>query len=493
MTIAIEVDAYHLADGQVDTLRFSESGFVTRPDDTPPNAWFEPVIKTAPSLSRLLFDDAGTYGATKVTLGNVQLVNEGGELDYLLTDYAFDGRRFTVRIGDIDTPFSQWLVVMTGTLSDVSADGTAIDLVIQDRLADLTLNNWPTYAGDNVAPNGLEGTADDLKDQPKPRVYGAVLNVTPKAVNTSKLIYQVSDAACTVSAAYDNGAALTRVADYASTADMQATAPAAGQFRCFAGYFRLGSAPVGSVTCDASGPTVRAGDLLVAIASDAGVPAADIMQGDVDALNALAGGRVGVWADSNPTPQSLMDTVAGSVGAWYGFDRLSRLRMGRLDAPSGTPVLVWGRDVQETVQPSSGGIPAWSVAVRYAQNYTVQTDVAGAAGATRAAWLAQDYRTSTAADASIKVPWPHAQTLSFDTGLLDAVAADAESQRRLALYGVRRMTIDIDVPVTELGETDLGDVVQLDTPRYGLSGRLLRVIGINSGFASGQAALVLWG
>ncbi|RDK01432.1 hypothetical protein [Paraburkholderia lacunae] len=493
MIIAMEVEACHLAGGQVDTLRFSESGFVTRPDDTPANAWFEPVIKTAPSLSRLLFDAAGTYGATKVTIGNVQLVNEGGELDYLLTDYAFDGRRFTVRIGDVGTPFAQWLVVMTGTLSDVAANGTAVDLIIQDRLADLTLNDWPTYAGDNVAPNGLEGTAADLKDQPKPRVYGAVLNVTPKAVNTSKLIYQVSDAACAVSAAYDNGAALTRGPDYASTADMQATEPAAGQFRCFAGYLRLGSAPVGTVTCDAAGVAVRAGDLLVAIAGDAGVPASDIMQADVDALNAVAGGRIGVWADSNPTPQSLMDTVAGSVGAWYGFDRLSRLRMGRLDAPAGTPVAVWGRDVQETVQPSSGGVPAWSISVRYARNYTVQSNVAGTAGTARAAWLAQEYRTSAATDPSIKVPWPHAQTLSFDTGLLDANDADAESRRRLALYGPRRMKIDIDVPVAELGETDLGDVVGLTTPRYGLSGRLFRVIGINSGFASGKAALVLWG
>jgi hypothetical protein len=493
MIIAIEVEAYHLADGRIDTLRFSESGFVTRPDDAPANAWFEPVIKTAPSLSRLLFDDAGTYGATKVTIGNVQLVNEGGDLDYLLTDYAFDGRRFTVRIGDIDTPFSRWLVVMTGTLSDVAADGTAVDLIIQDRLADLALGDWPTYAGNNVAPNGLEGTADDLKDQPKPRVYGAVLNVTPKAVNTSKLIYQVSDEACTVSTAYDNGVALTRGADYASTADMLASAPSAAQFRCFAGYFRLGSAPSGTVTCDAATVAVRAADLLVAIALDAGVPASDIVQADVDALNVAAGSRVGVWADSSPTPQSLMDTVAGSVGAWYGFDRLSQLRMGRLDAPAGAPLFVWGEDIQETVQPSSGGVPAWSVSVRYAHNYTVQGDVAGAAGTVRAAWLAQEYRTSLATDATIKVPWPHAQALSFDTGLLEVAAADAEAQRRLALYGPRRMTIDLDVPVTELGEADLGDVVQLATARYGLAGRLFRVIGINSGFARGQAALVLWG
>lgn len=493
MLIAMEVAAYHLADGRVDTLRFSTGGFITRPTDTPANAWFEPVIKQAPSLERVLFDDSATYGATKATIGNVLLLNEHGGLDALLTDYAFDGRRFTVRLGEPETPYAQWLVVMTGTLSDVAAQDGGIELVIQDRLADLTSIDWPTYAGSNVAPNGLEGTASDLKDQPKPRVYGAVLNVSPKAVNTSKLIWQASDSSCTIAAAYDNGVALTRGADYASTDDMQATAPGAGEFRCFGGYLRLGSSPAGTVTCDAQGPVTRAADLLVAIARDAGVPDDDIVQADVDALNALSTAPVGVWVDSSETPQSLMDTIAASVGAWYGFDRLSRLRMGRLDAPDGEPVATYGQDVQETLEPRSGGIPAWSVSVRHARNYTVQNNVAGAAGVARSTWLVQEYRTAAATDASVKVPWPHAQALVFDTGLTQSGDASAEARRRLTLYGVRRMTLDVDIPVTELDTVDLGDVVALVTPRYGLTGRRFRVVGINSGFASGRAALVLWG
>ncbi|ALP62825.1 hypothetical protein [Paraburkholderia caribensis] len=493
MAIAIEVDAYRLSDGQIDTLRFSTDGFITRPDDLPANAWFEPAIKTAPSLERVLFDQAGTYGATKVTAGDVLLVNEDGALDYLLTDYAFDGRRFTVRMGDVGQPYAAWLVVMTGTLSDVAAQDTSVALVIQDRLADLAIVDWPTYAGNNVAPNGLEGTANDLKDQPKPRLYGAALNITPKAVNTSKLIYQVSDQTCAITAAYDNGAALTRGADYTSTNDMQANAPAAGQFRCYSGYLRLGSSPVGTVTCDASSPATHAADLLVAIARDAGVPQADILQADVDALNTLSGAPVGVWTDSTETPQALMDFIAGSVGAWYGFDRLSRLRMGRVDAPTGVPAVAWGRDVQETVQPSSAGVPAWSVSVSYARNYTVQSNVAGSAGVDRAAFLAQEYRTAAATDDTVKIAWPHAQALTFETGLVNAVDAQAEAQRRLDLYKARRMTLDVDVPVTELGTVDLGDLAAIDTPRYSLTGRLLRVIGINSGFASGKAALVLWG
>ncbi|WP_250501975.1 hypothetical protein [Caballeronia sp. AZ7_KS35] len=493
MIIAMEADAYHLPSGTVKTLYFSEAGFTTRPDDMPPNVYFDPVIKTPPTLDRLLFDGAATSGATKVTVGNVLLVNEDGHLDALATDYAFSGRRFVVKMSDdVETPYAEWTVVMTGTLSDVSVQDSGVSIVIEDRLADLTIGNRPKYLGNNVLPDGIEGTKDDLKDRVKPRVYGAVQNVSALCVNTSKLIYQVSDAACTVSAAYDNGVALTRATDYASVADMLATAPAAGSIRCFAGYFRLGAAPVGTVTCDASSSAVRAADILLAIAHDAAVPDADLSLTDAAALNATNGATVGVWADSDATPQELMDLVAGSIGAWYGFDRLSRLRMGRLEAPAGSPRATWGQETQMALSIRYAGVPAWSVTINYARNYTVQTDVAGSAART-AAWLALEYRSSVQDDATIKVPWPHADELSFDTGLSSESDAVAESQRRLALYGTRRLTLDVDIPVSELGAVDLGDVVALDTPRFGLQGKLLRVIGINSGFAHGRAALVLWG
>lgn len=246
------------------------------------------------------------------------------------------------------------------------------------------------------------------------------------------------------------------------------------------------------MTCDAQSAQTSAADLLVAIARDAGVPDADIVMTDAAALDALNGAVTGTWADADATPQTLMDTIAGSIGAWYGFDRLSRLRMGRLDAPAGTFVVTWGQETQMALTVRAAGVPAWSVAVNYARNYTTQTDVAAAAART-VAWLAQEYRTSTGENPAIKVPWPHADELSFDTGLANELDAVAESQRRLALYGVRRLTLDVDVPVTELGEVDTGDVVALDTPRFGLRGRLFRVIGINTGFTHGRAALVLWG
>ncbi|CAG2129111.1 hypothetical protein [Cupriavidus numazuensis] len=493
MTIAIEVSAYRLSTGLVETLRFADDGFTTKPSDTPPNAYFEPRLDEVPRLSRTLFDQATTYGASRSTAGEILLDNVDGGLDLLLTDYAFDGRAFVVRVGDRAAAVSTWPVVMSGVLDDVRCDGGELSLVVRDRLAVLgKVLPRSKYAGNNVLPDGLEGTKDDLKDGYKPRVYGSVLNVLAKCVNTSKLVYQVSDQACAVSAVYDNGVALALGADYTSSADLLANAPAASTVRRWGGLFRLGSTPAGQVTADAATAETRTGALLQAVALDAGIPSGDIVAADVTALNAANAAPVGVWVDGEASGQSVMDALANAIGAWYGFDRLNRLRMGRLTAPSGTPTTLYA-DSDMALSVRSAGVPIWRAVVRYARNYTVQDQPAGSVSAARRAFLAQDQRQAASERTAVQTAWPSSDEVSFDAALVAEADATAEASRRADLYSVRRMLVDIEIPRTELGALDLGSVVTIQTTRYGLSGRLLCVIGLDAGADRGTAKLTLWG
>ena len=131
---------------------------------------------------------------------------------------------------------------------------TSLRLRLRDRLSEFDkAHQRVQYLGNNVLPNGLEGTADDIKGKTKPKVYGKVFNIEPMMVNTSKLIYQASDSdVYDIPNVYDKGAALTRGSDYADSAAMLATAPSPGQYKACPseGYFRLGAAPEGTVTCD---------------------------------------------------------------------------------------------------------------------------------------------------------------------------------------------------------------------------------------------------
>ncbi|MFZ6644416.1 hypothetical protein ACO0LO_01760 [Undibacterium sp. TJN25] len=494
MTIAVTISAYRLSTGQIESLTYADDGFTTTPNDTPPNAYFEPRLTDAPRLSRTLFDRTATYGASKSTPGDISLVNQDHALDVLLTDYAVGGRTFEVRSGIIGTPFASWPVIMTGQLDDMKESDGSISIVVHDRMTDLqkTLIR-PTYAGDNVLPLGVEGTKDDLKGQYKPRVYGSVLNISAKRVNTSKLVFQVSDTATPATIVYDNGSALTKGADYTTLDDMIATAPAVGNFRCFQGYFRLGSSPVNVVTADVTTSETRAGSLLQMIAVDAGIPLADINTADVAALNAANSAVCGVWADTTTTAQELMDQLASSIGAWYAFDRSNKLRMGRVIAPTGTPMATWGDDAIESLNLQEAGIPAWHVILQYGRNYTVNQQPAGGVAEARKAFLAQEYRQAEKSNTDTKTPWPAAQELTFQTQLVNEADATAECARQLTLYGARRLTLSVEIPLSELGAADLGNVVGLDVDRYNLRGKPLLVIGLDGGADNGVAKLTLWG
>ncbi|MBP0589275.1 hypothetical protein J8I87_05995 [Paraburkholderia sp. LEh10] len=496
MTIAIEVTGFRLSDSSVQTLRFSDDGFMTLPSDTPANVYYEPRLSAPPHFARSLFNTAqASFGASQSTPGEIVLENSDGGIDYLLTDYAFDGRPFTMRVGTLGTPFAQWTVTASGTLSDVKVSNTTtLSLVVNDRQKMLALTQQrPTYGGTNVLPNGIDGTPNDLMGQYVPRVYGQVMNVAPKCANTSLLIYQASDQSnCTITAVYDNGVALTLDAPYPDLATLKSTAPSAGHARAFQGRFRLGSSPASQVTCDATSGVTSAASLMQQIALDAGFTAGDISAADVAALNALTSAPCGVWADGQVTSLSLMDTIALSIGAFYSFDRLGVLRMGRVSAPSGSPAVTLDDVVLEAVNIREAGIPVYQVTVNYAKNYTVQSQPAGSVSVDRRTWLSQASRSQVAKSATVQTTWPSATDQTFDTALINAADATAEANRRLALFS-RRMLMTVDIDLSQLGTLDLGSVVGFTYPRYGLPSKLMTVVGVDAGADTHLATLTLWG
>jgi hypothetical protein len=494
MITAIEVTGRRLATGMDELLRFSDKPYCTSQTDTPAFAWFNPRVNARPTLGRVLFQQTGTFGGTQVSVGNLTLSNFDGQLDYLTTDYAFDGRTIVVRYGDSSQPYAAWPVILSCKLDDVQVDGNLLNLVIHDRMKDLAKPlPRPLFAGNNVLPNGVEGTATDLINQYKPRLYGSCLNITPKCVNTSKLIYQVSDQVCTIAAAYDNGNALTKGSDYTDLNDMQTNAPTSGTFRCFQGYLRINISPV-LLTCDASTTETRVAGLLQQIALDAGLASSDIASSDVAALNTLNSAPVGIWLDAETTPQQAMDLLAASIGAYYGFDRNNLLRMARLDVPAGTPVAIYDTTSVNSYRIRELGIPAPRCIVNYGHNLTVISQPAAAASTAQKAFLAEEYRQSTTtADTTIASNWPSSAEMTFTTQLNNKSDADTEAARLQSIYGARRMTIDIDVVLAKLGTVDLGNVVGVNITRYSMNTKLFILIGIDTGFAAGLAKLVLWG
>lgn len=504
--ILIELTAAVDAAGTLKTFYQADAAFVTSPTDTPANIAFGTRVNDPGSIGLHAFSDGRTGGATKLETGEITLANVDGALDHWL-NYSFEGRPVIIRSGSGGAYPASFSTLLAGTVDGIDVTPTQLVIRLRDKqyLFDKPART-ALYGGTNVLPNGVDGVAADLKGKARPAAFGKVFNVTPPQVNTSRLTFEVGPCN-SVDAVYSNGAALTAGAVYTSLADMEANSPASGQFRAWpaGGYFRIGSYNAEQITADVTeGATVAdrtVAQVLKRLAASAGVLVGDISFSDIAALDALNPAVVGIWIDDdNSTFASAMDEIAGSIGAWYGFDQAGALRMGRLSEPAGTPVLtIRDYDMLSTPErqpPRDASGPAWSATVNHTKCWTTQTSGLAGSAAARAGFVGVERRSSNAADASIKVQWLMSGKLEVDTLLTTTADGDAEAARLLAMHKVRRDLFDLTVSVNLLSKRPvrIADVIAVQTDRYGMSaGRLFRVIGFALNLAGNTATLYLWG
>lgn len=544
-----ELTAYDRNLGTTRVLRYaSQQGYVTGASDTPANTFYDARIKQPVNVSRDCFSRGRTTGQTRVGYGDLILFNGDGELDWLI-DLAVDGRNITVWRTEVADPrypvdFRQ---VIVGTMEQPEFTSDTVVIRLRDRQAELMVPlNTTKYAGTNALPAGLEGVATDLKGKPKPVCFGYVMNIAPPMVNTSRLIYQVHDGAIsTVNAVYDRGVALTKGADYASQADMEATAPAASNFRVWpaGGYFRLGTSPSGLITADvtqgasaaertaaqiygqliqrarlanaswsgALGTTTRVTDAADRRTTDSGnvrVISGDVSNSDLNALDAADSSVLGFWTDEEATVAEVCDLVSATVGAWWGVDREGVFRIKQLVSPAdGTAVVTFTENDMlkpptrlPTTDPGRG-IPVYRYLVRWGKNYVTQnTDVAASVTDARKAAIAAEWREAVSTDSAVQAKHLLSPEIAEDSLYTTEADALAEAARRLTLRKVRRDRFELRVPLTnETDEIDLGQVINLDHPRHGLNivgsddGKPFVVIGVEPDAMAHSLTLNVWG
>ncbi|WP_136419975.1 hypothetical protein [Herbaspirillum sp. ST 5-3] len=499
-------------------LRYcSGTGFVTgtnsayRPPGVAAHVYYEPRIKQPASMRRDCFSKGTTGGESTIGYGELVLVNSDGGLDAFL-DYGLDGREIEIIRGQMDPwQLPTWTTVLLGTMEQPRISISEVAIRLRDRQAELDKPIQPNkFAGSNVLPAGLEGVDGDLKGKPKPKAYGKVYNVAPPCVNTSKLAYQVNDGAVTdITAVYDRGVALTKGADYATSALMLAAVPAAGAFiTCFAeGYFMLGSSPAGQITADVTQGAAASNRTVAQVVKSiltgpGGVSSADISASDITDLDTANSAEIGLWVDAEMNIRSALDMLTNSIGAWWGVDRTGVFRTKRLEAPTGTPVAtLTGVEIIRLDRVASNdagaGIPAWGSKLKYKRHWTTQdNDLAGSVTNARRAEIREEWRTVVAEDASVKTAHLLAQELEFETLLVDATASATENTRRLDLYKTRRDRFEVRAGLDDVlaSSIDLGEVIEIAYPRFGLdAGRSFVVIGMQPDLRTGIVDLTVWG
>lgn len=510
------------------TLRFSTHPYGTLPSETPASVPYESRVMQAGEIARYMFDSGTTGGTSRIEVGDILLANADGLLDRI-GDYGLDSRNLTIRVGEAREDLGErvaypggFTTVLIGTCTRGAASAKDFTLALRTRQFDVD-QPFPknTYAGTNALPAGLEGTADDLKGRVKPLLYGTGTNISPPCVNTSRLIYQVSDGAIyDVTAAYDEGVALTKGAAYTSQTDMETTAPAASGYRVWpaGGYFRVGSTPAGLITCDATEsfvPTTRAVSPTVNRITLAAAGAYQLDAADNTAMLTTQPAPLELWISEQTTVAAVLDRLCSGLGIWWGFDRLGQLRLKRLEVPTGllgnaamtfrrasrlNPLATNEADILDlellTPQDQGGGLPVQSVAVTYAPNWTVQPGVAGSVTAARRAFLAQAVRTTAkAVNTATATKHPLSDQMLVESLLKLEADAITERDRVLAMRSVQRDRVIVRARIdTATPVVDLGDEVRVVLPRYGFDlGKHFRVTGQRLDARAKMLTLDLWG
>lgn len=515
-----EITAYDPAAAALKSLRYSTGrGYNHK---TAPG-YYDPRIVQPANLRRDAFAERQIGGRSRVGFGELVLANADGGLDALIA-FGFDGRPFALKVGNETDAYDTFTLVLQGTMQFAAFDWDKLRIRLRDRQAELDkpiLVNL--YKGDNALPSGVEGTAADLAGQRKPRIYGSAFNVPLPLVNTSLLIYQISDGLIfDVPAVRDRGALLPRDADYTSQTDMETNQPTPGRCRVLksatGSYVRLGALASGQITCDViEGGSVAshtAGRIIERIATaSGGIPASDVFQDDINALDAASSASIGFALSGDLTFAEALDRAAASLGASWGFDHVGRFRVTQLKAPSGPPVVTFRSFRRTTAAKANdgdilsisrlstdddiGNLPAWRVTAHYRVNHAVlDRDIAGSVSAADRAILSSPWRTVVAEDPTVKTAYLLAREIEITTDFETEAAATSECARRLALFKVRRELIRLWVKLSNeiAANVDLNSIVAVDLPRFGYSGgKLFTVVGIEFDAANFIALVDLWG
>lgn len=506
----VEIDAWNGTSAV--TLRYSTHGYVTARSDTPADTSYPARITESITLVRNTTAADKLRGDSSLNVGTLSLANADGGLDFLV-DYAYAGREIRVKQVEQGAALATATLMFTGVMEqpqfDWSLSEGSLRFIVRDKAVAIDKPvQANTYGGTNSLPNGLDGVAE-LEGKYKPRLFGHVQQINPPCVNTTRLIYQVSDSAIvSVSAVYDSGLALSAGADYADQATLESTNPAAGTYRVWpaGGMFRIGSTPKGLITCDATEGATAAnrypGAVMGRVLLTCGVSAGSIDTASLAALDTACPWECGYWAgDGDGTRGTkVLDALADSVGGWWSASGDAVFRTGRFVTPTGTAVATLHSGNLLTLTRRQGrdadkGVPPWRVTVGYARYWQAQdvgVDIILAAD--KKSDLQQVYRTSVDSDTSVQTAYPGAPELRIDTLLRYEADATALATAQVSTFSSRRdlLRAEARLPVASL--IDIGSIVSIQIPRFGLdAGKKFLVIGVVLDPRIDQVTLALWG
>jgi hypothetical protein len=480
-------------EGVEEVFRFSDGFYHEVIDQV---AWI-PQLSVAGMFSESFF--AGSVlPSDKTGLGFSEVVNTNGHLDFM-ANYAFDGR--LIRIFKIID--SARVLYGVGAIKQLVFDIHKITINILD-VAELLENNLPfeEYLGTNYYGDGdltgVEGTKDDLKGSVKPKLYGKVSQASPILVNSALLIFQVADSDCIISNVYDGGIPLGVGGRYTSLQDMYNNQPAAGTYRQFEGYFRLGASLVSTVTVDASSlGNLGLGSVFKRVVDDyESLVPLYVRPSSIAELDSKYS-EVNCYFSDEVAAIAVLDGLMGSVGGGWSVTAEGEIWMSEIHAPdaSVTPVLLEDYNSLKVSRSDSGikGVPIFKIQAGYDKVSTLQDQLLGAADAEFLARVSMEYRKVSVTNDIVKARHPLSTELSLDTMLIDEIETEDMVNRLSTLLMVRREIVEAEFVMNFFDKPKILQTMKFFHHRFYPEGKLFIVISSSIDSVKNTITLKLWG
>lgn len=471
----------------------STHGRSTTSGDTPASTYIPGALGSVPSFDLSIFDGIEPVLNPRASFGNVVLRDPTGDLDYL-TGVVLDGGVLEIMRGTpgaLVSSFSTVATMMTaGLLYDI--DTKTIRLHNLARILETAPLHDSVYDGSG----GADGDAQ-LAGVVRPYAIGKVFNATPKLVDSTKLIYQISDSPIwTIGAVKEGGNALSFGTSRANYAALDASAPAAGAYDVSynEGFLRLGSSPTLPITVDLTGdttpttPYLLRGNIAKQIVTRAGtaLTSGQVNSSALSTLNTDKAVDCGFFWDKPITKAAaLSEVMEGCLGYWF-VNLSGELVLGYLSAPGSSPVASYAYGSQtgapthnEVVQPVR-----WKTALGYQRNFTVMdvSQLAGALSDSSKQLLAEDAQWKEDENTSNKTTYPTSILKRLYSGIYvgSDCATEAGVQQTLMETARERWRIPIyEDPFTLAGLVGQRIAVT-NCPRYSWgSSRTFILIGVS--------------
>jgi hypothetical protein len=525
-------------DSGLHTVYISNSAYVSRPTDTPSNQPYDDAVLSIPQFSSSLSD--ALSGFTVPSWGDIVISNEDYSRDSWL-DYSWDGRPVSILFGDASWPRSDFRYILTGVIAAPPTVPSAASIALPIRDKQWALNvpiqtklvgepvltadaGGKTYKVSDSAVTSIDKVWDNgtllsapaqyttspatgkftlvaaavgrvtceftggnaTKGTVVPLAFGPCFNISPVSINTSLLKYQVHDGQIEdITDVRDNGVSVGFTKDL------------------LAGTFTLSVSAVGEITADVLG--AKPGGVYLATCGDqvnhivttrSSLASSDVNSTSLAAFVALCPQPIGLYVRDRRNVLDCLDELVNSVGSWYTFDRSGKMIFGRMDVPSGSPVLELTADdvVFGTLKVTKCSLPWATARIGYKPNYTQQSQVAGSV--TTANRLLYSLPMQYASRNKQSVKTAHLLALEPDakaTLLASATDTGAECDRLLTLWGDVRCTYSAECITSPL-TLNVGSEIKLTHPRYGMSaGMPLIVVGIAESITTRRVTLTMWG